>query len=101
MKEIKAVLQPSVVERVLQGLHDLPGLPAVTLSGTEAVMPSVGTYAEEPRIKLEVIVPDGLVDAVVRVICAKGRTGHPGDGRVFVIPVAVAYRVADGACCDE
>jgi nitrogen regulatory protein P-II 1 len=39
------------------------------------------------KVKIEVVVPDDMVDAVVRTIQANAHTGNPGDGKIFVYPV--------------
>lgn len=49
-----------------------------------------------PRIQVEVAVHDGAVERVVDLICEAARTGKPGDGKVFVQPLADAVRVRTG-----
>jgi len=46
-----------------------------------------------PKVKIEMVVPDADVDKVIRVIRENGRTGKPGDGRIFVLPVESICRV--------
>ena len=49
-----------------------------------------------PRIKIEVFVDDGMVEKVVEAIMESARTGRPGDGRIFVLPVEEAYKIRTG-----
>jgi nitrogen regulatory protein P-II 1 len=49
-----------------------------------------------PKIEVEVVVPDSVLDSVVGAIVSAARTGEIGDGRVFVSDVAEAYRVRTG-----
>jgi nitrogen regulatory protein P-II 1 len=49
-----------------------------------------------PKVKIELIVKDDLVDDLLETISAAARTGKPGDGRIFVIPVARSLRVRTG-----
>jgi len=49
-----------------------------------------------PKRMLNVVVPDELVHSVVRTIIESNQTGHPGDGKVFVMPVLDAVRVRTG-----
>jgi len=49
-----------------------------------------------PKRMLNVVVPDELVSSVVRTIIEVNQTGHPGDGKVFVMPVLDAVRVRTG-----
>lgn len=96
MKEIKAVIQPFLLDRVLDGLHDIEGLPGVTVSEARAVSLERGHYEQIIKAKLEIMVPDALVDAVVEVIKERARTGNPGDGGIFVIPVEHVLRIRTG-----
>lgn len=49
-----------------------------------------------PKRMLNVVVPDELVPSVVHTIIEVNQTGHPGDGKVFVMPVLDAVRVRTG-----
>jgi nitrogen regulatory protein P-II 1 len=46
-----------------------------------------------PRTKLEIVVPDDQVDAVIKCILSEGKTGEIGDGKIFVFDVLEAYRI--------
>jgi nitrogen regulatory protein PII len=49
-----------------------------------------------PKIEVEVVVSDELLDSAVGAIVAAARTGEVGDGRVFVSPVERAFRIRTG-----
>ena len=49
-----------------------------------------------PKIMIDVIVPDEMVDSVLETTLKTARTGEIGDGRVFVIPVRQSYRIRTG-----
>src|SRR4029078_9820943 len=49
-----------------------------------------------PKMQIEVVVPDALVDDVIKAIISAARTGEIGDGRVFVLPVAESYKIRTG-----
>ena len=49
-----------------------------------------------PKMKVEVVVPDGVADRVVALITAAARTGSIGDGKVFVSPLGDAVRIRTG-----
>jgi nitrogen regulatory protein PII len=55
-------------------------------------------YAIEfhPKIKLEIVLQDEEVDAVVDLIKASAYTGKTGDGKIFVVPMAQAIRIRTG-----
>jgi nitrogen regulatory protein PII len=49
-----------------------------------------------PKVRLDIVVDDALVDPVVEAIASKARTGKIGDGKIFVLDVAQAIRVRTG-----
>jgi nitrogen regulatory protein P-II 1 len=49
-----------------------------------------------PKMMVEVVVPDHLVDKVVDVIASAAKTGNIGDGKIFVHPVETAVRIRTG-----
>ena len=49
-----------------------------------------------PKIKVEVVVPDGLVDKVAGVLAGAAKTGNIGDGKIFIHPVESAVRIRTG-----
>ena len=49
-----------------------------------------------PKMMVEVVVPDRIVDQVVEVIAAAAKTGNIGDGKIFVHPVESAVRIRTG-----
>ena len=96
MKEVKAIIQPFMLSGVLEGLRHLEHLPALTVSqvqGFSIIHPDFPTLV---KIKLEIMVPDALVDSVVQAIEKHARTGNPGDGRIFVIPIEDTVKIRTG-----
>ena len=55
----------------------------------------------QKKVKLEIIVQDGMVEEVVQTILKHAHTGRPGDGKIFVLDVAEAYRVRTGEHCEQ
>ena len=66
----------------------------------EPVPEAVASLSATPRLMakrmLSVVVPDGAVGRVVQTIIQANRTGRPGDGKIFVLPVGDAARVRTG-----
>lgn len=90
MKEIKAIIQTSVLDKVLLALHGMKGLPGCTVSHVHGYQRSDGVAAEqalEPdqRAKLEIVVKDSDEKKVVETIMNNARTGSHGDGKIFVM----------------
>jgi nitrogen regulatory protein P-II 1 len=54
-----------------------------------------------PKVKLEVVVPDELVDRTVASLAEKARTGKIGDGKIFVLSVESALRIRTGETGNE
>jgi nitrogen regulatory protein P-II 1 len=49
-----------------------------------------------PKVKIEVVVPENLVDKVVATIASAAKTGSIGDGKVFVLPISHSVRIRTG-----
>ncbi len=96
MKEIKAIIQPFRLEQVLAALHEIEGLPGVTISESRAASVTRGHYEQVVKTKLEIMAPDELVETILKVMQASAHTGNPGDGGIFVIPVEKAIRIRTG-----
>ena len=106
MKEIKAIIQPYMLESVCDALGQIDGLPGLTVSQVVGFGKSRAVDASEPvvetgrafaqKTKLEVVVPDGMSAAVVRAIVSAARTGKPGDGKVFVYQVEEVVKIRTG-----
>ncbi len=94
MKEIKAIIRPAKFRDVAEELHAIDGLPGVTVSEIKGFGKGKARNAKDkilyemvefiPRVKLEVVVDDGMVDEVVNVIQKYAHTGNTGDGKIFV-----------------
>jgi nitrogen regulatory protein P-II 1 len=96
MKEVKAIIQPFMLQDVLRGLAKVDGLPAVTVSEVDGHSVVHPDHKPSPKTKLEIMVPDEVVDAVVDTIERCARTGRPGDGRIFVSDVLAAVKIRTG-----
>lgn len=106
MKEIKAIVQPFLADRVLDALHQLPEMPGVTVSEVRGYGKRRNVKAGssekgievfgEKRIKLELVVPDRLTDQVIDTIAQAAHTGNSGDGKIFVVPVWNVRKIRTG-----
>ena len=101
MKEIKAIIQPFMLTRVVTALHKIEGLPGITISDTKGFGKSRGKKgnAEEgifefvPKNKIEIVVHDGLAELVVNTIQENAHTGNPGDGKIFVAEISNVVKI--------
>ena len=105
MKKVEAVIRPFTVDNVKDALIALGvgGITVTEVRGSGHESDRIGNHpdAEDtadlvPKAAVEVIVPDDDVASVVSVICEAARTGRPGDGKVFVLPVSAAIRIRTG-----
>ena len=105
MKEIKAIVQPFMLDKVLEGLHAIEELPGLTVSEVRGYGRTRGrgtdTAADEPiqyvkKAKIEIVVPDTLLERVVRTIQEHAHTGNVGDGKIFMYPVNDVVRIRTG-----
>ncbi len=102
MKKIEAIIKPFKLEEVKDSLAEL-GIEGMTVSEvkgfgrqkghTEIYRGSEYTVDFLPKIKVEVVLPDGQVDAAVAAIVKAAKTGKIGDGKVFISLVEEAVRI--------
>jgi nitrogen regulatory protein P-II 1 len=105
MKKVEAVIKPFKLEEVKDALSDLgiEGMTVTEVKGfgrqkghTEVYRGSEYTVDFLPKIKIELVLPDGQVAATVAAIVGAAKTGKIGDGKVFVSPVDEAQRIRTG-----
>ncbi len=103
MKEIKAIIQPFMLTRVVTALHKIEGLPGITISeikgfgktrgSKEKEISDDGVYEFIPKNKIEIVVQDDLVETVMNSIQENAHTGNPGDGKIFVYDVGDVIKI--------
>jgi nitrogen regulatory protein P-II 1 len=96
MKEVKAIIQPFMLPAVLEGLDQIEGLPAVTVSEVRGYSTIHPDYEPQVKTKLEIMVPKEMVPSVVAAIQQHAHTGNPGDGRIFVISIDETVKIRTG-----
>ncbi|MDO5853505.1 MAG: P-II family nitrogen regulator [Thermoplasmata archaeon] len=102
MKMVMAIVRPERLQCVKDGLKDI-GINGVTITHVTGrgeqmglvFTTRVGDFVvdEIEKVKLEIVVDDDTVDTVVAKIKEKAETGHPGDGRIFIIPVEQSLKI--------
>ena len=110
MKKIEAIIRPSKLEEVKDGLGKC-GVFGMTVSqvlGCGLQKGRTGVYRGHeysinllPKVRLEIIVMDDMLDKVIDVITKAARTGEVGDGKIFVLPVENALRIRTGDTGDN
>jgi nitrogen regulatory protein P-II 1 len=102
MKKIEAIIKPFKLEEVKDALGDI-GIEGMTVSEvkgfgrqkghTEIYRGSEYTVDFLPKIKIETVVADNLVEGAIAAIVRSAKTGKIGDGKVFVYAVEEAIRI--------
>ncbi len=105
MKKVEAIIRPEKLEIVKKALSDA-GYIGMTVNEVKGRGIQGGIKEKYrgreyivdllPKVKIELIVKDEDVDEVINIICKNARTGNPGDGKIFIIPVEKIVRVRTG-----
>ena len=102
MKKIEAIIKPFKLEEVKDALGEMgiEGMTVTEVKGfgrqkghTEIYRGSEYTVDFLPKVRIEVVVADGRVDAAVAAIVKAAKTGKIGDGKVFVSKIDEAIRI--------
>ena len=105
MKLIKSIVRPNKVDEVQEALGKLniAGMTVTEVRGHGRQKGHTAMYRGKeyavtllPKMKIEVVVEDDVVDEVIATIIKAARTGEIGDGRVFVLPVEHSYNIRTG-----
>jgi nitrogen regulatory protein PII len=105
MKLIKCIVRPNKVDDVKEALGKLniSGMTVTEVRGHGKQKGHTAIYRGKeynvsllPKMEIELVVPDELVDEAITAVIQAARTGEIGDGRVFVIPVEQSYRIRTG-----
>ncbi len=103
--KVEAVIRPERLDQVKKALEE-KGFVGMTVSEVTGRGEQKGIKLQFrgrtmdvdllPKVRIELIVKDEVIDDLIETITAAARTGKPGDGRIFVIPVARSVRVRTG-----
>ena len=110
MKQIIAIIKPFKLDDVREALSGI-GVQGITVTEVKGFGRQKGhtelyrgaEYVVDflPKVKIEAVVKDDLVDKVVEEITNAARTGKIGDGKIFVVSVEQAIRIRTGEAGDE
>lgn len=98
MKEIKAVIRPNKLTVLRDALVALPGFPGMTVTKVEGCsapsrhVPARTKIKDEltdytPKVRVEIVAPDEVAEAIFQRITEVAQTGHYGDGLVWITEV--------------
>ena len=105
MKKIEAIIKPFKLDEVKEALHEV-GLQGITVTEAKGFGRQKGhtelyrgaEYVVDflPKVKLEVVLEDDLVERAVEAIQRAAHTGRIGDGKIFISTVENAIRIRTG-----
>jgi nitrogen regulatory protein P-II 1 len=105
MKKIESIIRPHLLDAVKTALQDV-GVVGMTVSEVKGFGRQKGhteTYRGSeykveflPKVKIEVAVPDALVEQAIEAVLKAGKTGKFGDGKVFVMSLEEVVRIRTG-----
>ncbi len=105
MIKIDAIIKPFRLDSVKEALQDL-GVKGITVTEVRGFGRQKGhselyrgaeyTVDFVPKVKLEVVVEEGMAASVVDAIASTARTGKIGDGKIFVAPLSQVVRIRTG-----
>lgn len=105
MKKIEAIIKPFKLEEVREALSEIgiSGLTVAEIKGfgrqkghTELYRGAEYVVDFLPKVKIEVVLADEIVDQAVEAIIKAAHTGKIGDGKIFVLPVEQVVRIRTG-----
>jgi nitrogen regulatory protein P-II 1 len=105
VKKIEAIIKPFKLDDVREGLSEIgvTGLTVTEVKGfgrqkghTELYRGAEYVVDFLPKVKIEAVVADNLVDRCIETITAAARTGKIGDGKIFIYPVGEVIRIRTG-----
>jgi len=105
MKKIEAIIKPFKLDEVKEALQEvgIQGLSVIEVKGfgrqkghTELYRGAEYVVDFLPKVKLEVVVTDDLVEPAIEAIISAARTDKIGDGKIFVSPVEQVIRIRTG-----
>ena len=105
MKKIEAIIKPFKLDEVKEALHEI-GLQGITVTEakgfgrqkghTELYRGAVYVVDFLPKVKIEIVLADDMVQKAIDAIQTAARTGKIGDGKIFVLNVEDAIRIRTG-----
>ena len=110
MKKIEAIIKPFKLDEVKDALQEagIQGITVVEAKGfgrqkghTELYRGAEYVVDFLPKVKLEIIVADDMLESALEAIKSAAQTGRIGDGKIFVSDVAEAIRIRTGETGDE
>jgi len=105
MKKVEAIIKPFKLDEVKSALNaiGIQGMTVTEVKGFGRQKGHVEVYRGTeyevnflPKLKIEIVVPDSIIDKVIATIIEKARTGNIGDGKIFLYSLEDVIRIRTG-----
>jgi len=110
MKKIEAIIKPFMLDDVREALSHI-GVAGITMTEVRGFGRQKGhkelyrgaeyTVDFLPKVKIELVIPDDILDRAIECIQESAKTGKIGDGKIFVYDVQQAYRIRTGEQAED
>ncbi len=110
MKKIEAIIKPFKLDEVKEALHEV-GLSGITVTEAKGFGRQKGhtelyrgaEYVVDflPKVKIEIVLSDDLVESAIEAIQTAAKTGRIGDGKIFLSNIEEAIRIRTGETGDD
>ena len=110
LKKLEAIIKPFKLAEVKEAFSDLgiEGMTVTEVKGfgrqkghTEIYRGSEYTVDFVPKVKIEAVLVEGMVESVISAVINVAKTGKIGDGKIFVYPIEEAIRIRTGETADK
>jgi nitrogen regulatory protein P-II 1 len=110
MKKIEAIIKPFKLDEVKEALQEIgiQGLSVTEVKGfgrqkghTELYRGAEYVVDFLPKVKIELVIPDDMLDGAIDAIVGAAKTDKIGDGKIFVSDIAQAIRIRTGETGDD
>ncbi len=111
MKKIEAIIKPFKLDEVVQGLSEagiVCGMTVTEVKGFGRQKGFIEVYRGReyeirflPKLKIEIVLSDELVDKTISIIMERAKTGEVGDGKIFIYDLEDAIRIRTGQRAEE
>ena len=105
MKKIEAIIRPERLTETIKGLNKngITGFTVSQVVGRGKQKDTQGVYRGKnyqvtlhPKVKLEIVLSDYMVENTIQTIVESAQTGEDGDGKIYVYPILEAYNIRTG-----
>ncbi|ATG88762.1 P-II family nitrogen regulator [Methylomonas koyamae] len=101
MKEIRAYIQPHKLNQLTLALMEIPGFPGMSVMDCEGFGRERTEHIQDykpflAKKRIEIFAPEHLVETIFQTVMKVARSGHHGDGKVYIVEAVAGGRISTG-----